>query len=168
MTKHGETKMYNYDPKLKGSLCDAVARTIEEMTFQPIDEIIEEQPEPTTYTNTIWAILPLNKPLEGEMLIEFPLEYAKNFTINMYSLEDDNEVKDEMINDLVAELANTIGGRFLGEFVPPDQDFSLGIPKTGAEELPYLDEVAIRIKFRIEDDNFTVIVTGTDYKEFKS
>ncbi len=125
MTKHGVTKMYNYDPKLKGSLCDAVARTIEEMTFQPIDEIIEEEPEPTISANTVWAILPLYKPLEGEMLIEFPLEYAKSFTINMYSLEDDNEVNDEMINDLVAEFANTIGGRFLGEFINQHADINI-------------------------------------------
>jgi len=150
---------------LRDALSAAISDTIEEMTFQPVDEIIDENSGDTA--DDIWAILPLIIPVEGEMLIKLPVQYAAEFTRIVYALQDEEEFKDEMVFDLVAELVNTIGGRFMAKIVPPDREFKLGLPKTGMGEHPVLFDEVIRINCRIGEYMLSAAVAGEGYVKFE-
>jgi len=47
---------------------------------------------------------------------------------------DRDELNDQLINDLLAEILNTLAGRFMTEILPPDSDFALSIPELSDEE----------------------------------
>lgn len=163
MSQNGDHNMSIENSSMKNILVEAISGTIEEMVFHAVDEVLEECPEQSD--EEVWAFLPLLEPLEGELFFIIPNEFARSLTETIYAVEDESLVTDEMVNDLVAELVNTIGGKFMASLLPPDKTFKLGLPKTGRGEYPEMDVEAVRIACKIDDHDLCAVVSGFDYAE---
>ncbi len=168
-TQNGEINMSEGLQDVRTAFLSAASSSIEDMTFQPIDEVkdLDEKPDHGE-KSFVWSILPIFSPHEGEMLVEIPEDYARNLTQEMFGFEKPEEVSEEMLIDSVAEIVNTIAGKFMTELVPPDQVYTLGLPKAGLGESPELDDVAVRIQCSSGGENLILTVAGFDYINYKN
>ena len=74
------------------------------------------------------ANLLITKPVLLEMRLEMSRELLVQIVETMYIM-DREEITDQLIGDLLAEILNTLAGRFMTETLPADQTFSLNLPE---------------------------------------
>lgn len=70
----------------------------------------------------------ITKPALLEMRLEMSRELLVQIVETMYTMDRD-EITPQLINDLLAEILNTLAGRFMTEILPADQTFSLNLPE---------------------------------------
>jgi len=83
---------------------------------------------------------------------------------NMYAMERE-ELDDQLINDLLAEILNTIAGLFMTAVLPSDTKFVLGLPKLSEE---IVDGSELVFNYIAEDCPITVEIKATDIASLKS
>ena len=79
--------------------------------------------------------------------------------------EIDEEPSLEEMQDLVAEILNTLAGRFLDELTPSGEKFQLGLPTKGQGELPQFDDEITSILFSVGEHYLNTIVVGKDFEK---
>ncbi|MBW2185690.1 MAG: chemotaxis protein CheX [Deltaproteobacteria bacterium] len=101
--------------------------TLENMAFVSIEECTLEEA-----VNLKQQMLGVNLLITEPELLEMRLDVSKELLYQiaetMYTMDRD-ELSDQLINDLLAEILNTLAGRFMTEILPPESDFSLSIPE---------------------------------------
>jgi hypothetical protein len=137
---------------------DAVLRvvtdTLENLAFMeafPVQEDISPgQPEMT-------AALLFHEPHQGEIRITCPRSLLVSITETLCGLPEEG-VSNGLLKDVLAEILNTIAGRFLEELLPDDQTFRIGLPEL--DPPANLDSSSLRKWcFCAGDDHFTVTIT---------
>lgn len=114
---------------------------------------------PPVFADVYGVALPVEEPVEGLIYIYFPRALAMEVTKNIYGLMDEAAVTDAMLQDAVAEMANTIGGRLMSLMVAEDETFTLGLPEKSdlSATLPDPSEICW---FSAGGKIFPFIVTG--------
>ena len=79
-----------------------------------------------------------------------PLRFIKEISQSLYSLED-TEVNENVMFDVIAELANTIAGQFMGLYLGDDQIYELGLPETGVSDSVACDEDMSLYSFKVDN-----------------
>lgn len=106
--------------------------TLENMAFVSIEECSLEEA-----ANLKQPMLGVNLLITEPELLEMRLDVSKELLYQiaetMYTMDRD-ELSDPLINDLLAEILNTLAGRFMTEILPPESDFSLSIPELAEED----------------------------------
>ena len=106
--------------------------TLENMAFVSIEECTLEEA-----TNLKQPMLGVNLLITEPELLEIRLDVSKELLYQiaetMYTMDRD-ELSDQLINDLLAEILNTLAGRFMTVILPPESDFSLSIPELADDE----------------------------------
>ncbi len=148
--------------KIQSSLASAVSTTMENMTFEEIEIMDEADDIQIVDSDTIWSMLPFQKPHSGELVIQISRSYGKVLAEEVVGLVDD-DVSENAINDALAEIANTIAGRFMGALVPENQEFELGLPETGNGSFADQSEVAAAMPLRIGCHAMYVSIVGKDF-----
>ncbi len=150
----------------QGAIASAVAITLENMAFE--QAIPEDEPEVPVGADPYWAKLNLLSPHEGFVMILVGNEGAKLIAEAIHGPGDDlfadepEELPREMVFDTLAELINTIAGRFLNSYLPPDQRFELGLPETGHGNVPSVPGNAKSWDFMVQEEVLKVTISG-DY-----
>lgn len=72
--------------------------------------------------------LAIQAPLQSSMQIVMDVELGKVITSTVWSRQKES-VDEQMCRDTLAELLNTIAGRFMKALLPADQTFQLGLPE---------------------------------------
>ena len=67
------------------------------------------------------------------------------------------------LGGIVAEFLNTLGGKFLNEFLEPGQMYSLGTPEPGEVASALCEEFVRTWCFMAEGMEFTVTLTGEEF-----
>jgi len=118
------------------SLEAAISKTMECMAFEEVMVMQSEDEIPVFVApeDVLWAGLTMKMPYRGQLLLEIAQDYGLLLAEEVYG-ESDLEISDACIRDALAEILNTIAGRFLNAVVPSDQVFQLGLPSTGHGEL---------------------------------
>jgi CheY-specific phosphatase CheX len=108
------------------ALVTAVLETFENLAFMEP----EYRPEKTEriFVEALCCNLPIRAPLQGDMEIAMNKDLAALIAGTIWSVQK-TAVDEQMCKDTVAELLNTIAGRFMKAIVPEDQVFELGLPK---------------------------------------
>ena len=75
-------------------------------------------------------------------------------------LEDEHELEGDVFFDTLAELVNTIGGRFLNELLPQEQSFTLGLPLTGSGDGPKLKDISYEGRYQVSEYLIVATVAG--------
>lgn len=131
----------------------------------------DENMEPSVAESTedeIWASISILKPLRGEIVLIFPSEYAGQLTEAIFGGLENVDFNEVTVNDAVAEIINIIAGCFAQELFPDDKRYELGLPNTGWEESPSLDNNAITLSFDLGGNILTAKLGGEDFCNYEN
>jgi CheY-specific phosphatase CheX len=122
---------------LNHALWEAVSKVFENMAFEEVDPVENNSQYQESSPKKLWAVLPILQPVSGEIFTCMSSKCAQQITENIYGLQcQDSEVAQNAVLDALAEILNTIGGRFMSALLPSNQGFELGFPTTGKGEPP--------------------------------
>ena len=179
---------------LELALTDAISRTMEDMAFEQIAPVIEwdkieefeasgsagvttrgavfTSDETVTRTrelqtgnpDTLWAMCPLIHPLEGEIVILLAHKQAQEISESLFGfIEPDRS--EEIINDALAEVLNTIAGCFMKALISPDQEYEIGFPQTGRGTPPIPQQMAVEMYYEMGNHIVKVMVGGSEFRK---
>lgn len=148
--------------QIQSSLSAAVSTTMENMTFEEIEIADEADEVQIVDSDKMWSTLPLHKPLSGELVVQISHTYGRLLAEEVVGFVDD-EISEDAVNDVLAEITNTIAGRFMDALIPENQEFVLGLPQTGTGRFADENGVAAMIPLRIGDHAMQVSIVGQDF-----
>lgn len=125
--------------------------TLENMAFVSIEECTPEEAA-TLKQKMLGANLLITEPELLEMRLDVSEELLYQIAETMYTMDRD-ELSDQLVNDLLAEILNTLAGRFMTEILPPESNFSLSIPELASDE-----ESTSEFKFNYISEDFPLSV----------
>jgi hypothetical protein len=138
---------------LERAIVAAVAETLENMTF------MEAAPAQSgAEGETLTAGLLIHAPFPAELRLTLPLTLLGKVAESVFALPAE-ELEAQVLRDLLAEILNTVAGRLLTAYLPPEQSYQLGLPEFGDEGvLPDTEEKSWF--FQMEGEPFTLRVRG--------
>lgn len=116
----------------------------------------------------LWTTIPIMKPYRGELVLIFNSGYAHALTEAIYGDLDDPDFSSPTVFDAVGEIINTIAGRFLGNLIPADEEFELGLPNTGEGDPPKSEKEVVTLKFNLGGDILTAVICGEEFESLKN
>lgn len=137
-------------------LLRVVAQIMENTAFT---EVRRAAAEPVYSDRVRGVALLVHDPVQGEFRLLMADGLLKKLAALVYGSV--MPVIDEQLeNDFLAELLNTIAGRLLAELLPPEQSFQLGLPQS-QDGAPACPESPCRSwHFTIEDQPMTISLHG--------
>ncbi|MDX2480997.1 MAG: chemotaxis protein CheX [Desulfuromusa sp.] len=133
------------------AMIKAVSQTLENMAFMEVMEHFDRSYE-IPAEELAWNSLLINDPVQGEIRLAMSKTFLKKLTGNVFGIDDD-EITQPQIDDILNELLNTIVGLFLTNLLADDQEYKMGLPELGEEELPEVDENTIVWKLMTDDED---------------
>ena len=150
--------MIQCDTAVKSAMVNAVTETMENMAF----EQVEEAPQTSAPTgDLIWASMPVIRPAKAEISLELSNEYAKAVTEALFGFME-NGPDENIVRDALAEMLNTIGGRFMAQMTPAKLEFELGLPSVGTGKSKVSTNDAAAVNFNVGEHILRVYITGLD------
>ena len=150
--------MIDHKP-LYQSMINAVSQTLENMAFTEVMEHLDRSYE-IPAEELVWNSLLINDPVQGEVRLAMSKTFLKTLTGNIFGL-DDEEITQQQMDDILNELLNTIVGLFLTNLLADDQEYEMGLPELGEEELPEIDANTIVWKLMTgEEEALQIFATG--------
>ena len=147
-------------------------RDIESLWRQQMFEVVSEVLENTAFTEVHEAqketphggdlrgvSLLIHEPVQGELLLFMEEKLLTKLSTLVYGLEE-SAVAPEIEKDLLAELLNTIAGRFLAAILPPEEGFLLGVPNQESAPLSCPAPPCLQWNFTIEGRFMALILHG--------
>ena len=137
--------------KIDAAIKQSVSDTLEKLVFMEVTET-EEEVEFTSAPLT--AVLALHEPYRGEIRVTFPRDLLAKMAETLFWLPEQG-VTDRILKDVLAELLNTVAGRFLDSFLPQQQKFRIGLPELAGPDVSTAPSLG-RWHFRTGEDHFMV------------
>jgi hypothetical protein len=157
--------MIEHSP-LYQSMINAVSQTLENMAFMEVMEHFDRSYE-IPAEELVWNSLLINDPVQGEVRLAMSKTFLKTLTGNIFGL-DDEEITQQQMDDILNELLNTIVGLFLTNLLADDQEYEMGLPEQGEEELPEIDANTIVWKLMTgEEDALQIFAAGASLVALK-
>ena len=113
-------------------LKDSVTYTFENLLFTPIDNFEETDIDDHDIPGIYLSSIEFQAPFEGSIKIVMDrdiLQKIMNIMVN-----DDKKNQDDIYDSSVAEILNTITGRFLAQVAPERQEIEFSLPKNSMVE----------------------------------
>lgn len=140
--------------KWNKEMLSAVAESLENMAFI---EVLPAEPDSEPPSDPVWVSLLVLDPTQGEFHLVLSRTLLDEISANIYG--PGAEVTEQQSSDLLAELLNTILGRFMGAILPKET-FKLGIPKKGSTEMPAIEPDAIQWRFVTDEEYILQIIAS--------
>ncbi|MCK5915413.1 MAG: chemotaxis protein CheX [Deltaproteobacteria bacterium] len=148
------------------AMISAVSQTLENMAFVEVMEHFDRSYEIAT-EELAWNSLLINDPVQGEIRLAMSKTMLKNLTGNIFALDED-EITQPQMDDILNELLNTIVGLFLTNLLADDQEYKMGLPELGEDELPEVDANTIVWKLMTgEEDALQIFAAGASLVALK-
>ena len=148
------------------AMISAVSQTLENMAFVEVLEHFDRSYE-IPAEELAWNSLLINDPVQGEIRLAMSKTMLKNLTGNIFVLDED-EITQPQMDDIMNELLNTIVGLFLTNLLADDQEYKMGLPERGEEELPEVDANTIVWKLMTgEEDSLQIFAVGASLVALK-
>ncbi len=120
--------------------CAAIIETLENLLYEEIEIVSAED---WKVEQPVWAKLLIRKPIKSNVYLYMSAGTVKFIAETLLEIPE-KEISEDLINDTVAELINTLAGRILDGLPIRDKDFELGLPETGCnEESAKIDMISI-------------------------
>jgi len=151
--------MRSVQEKLNGIMINVVSEVLENMAFMEI-LLSNESINPTDIQDLTWSSLPVNDPVLGEFKLLMPRSLNLKISGAVFGLPE-KKLTDQLLEDTLAEILNTIVGRFFNKVLPGEQAFRLGLPEAGAEKkCPQINPPTIEWTFNLEEELVLLISSG--------
>ena len=140
----------------------AVGESLEGMAFLEYDEadVLENLPDFSEKHH--YSDIDFTVPLQAKFILLGKYEFIKETveSINGEEISGDTQI---LISDTLGEIVNTIGGRFLANITPADEEFEMGLPSFGEvenkDQLPDYSDQSIVISFKFMEDELIAILS---------
>lgn len=96
----------------------AVAATMEEMFFVEARE-----------SDFLWSRVRVLEPCEGAVTMAFGRELLVHVAQSIFG--EQARIREQTLWDTLAEVVNTVAGRIVSSFLPPETPFRLSVPESG-------------------------------------
>jgi hypothetical protein len=106
-------------------LCQNLIAVVADLAF--VDLVRDQQADQNGYDGYWKMMLEVHQPLEGEILLAMEPALLREITNNIYGFDEEQLTREHEL-DTLAELLNTISGRFMQVIVPPTTGYTLGLP----------------------------------------
>lgn len=157
--------MIDHSP-LYQSMINAVSQTLENMAFTEAMEHFDRSYE-IPAEELVWNSLLINDPVQGEVRLAMSRTFLKTLTGNIFGMNEE-EITQQKMDDILNELLNTIVGLFLTNLLADDQEYEMGLPELGEEELPEIDANTIVWKLMTgEEEALQIFATGASLVTLK-
>ena len=147
---------------------NVVNEVLETMAFMEIMESFASL-TPKDIPNLAWSSLLVNDPVLSEFKLFMSKDLILKIAESVYGLPEE-ELTDQILDDTLGEMLNTITGRFFTKVLPNEQTFALGLPETASFEeekeewakvpSPYSDSPTIEWNFTLEGEPLLLIFSG--------
>ena len=154
--------MKENDP-LKKSLIKAVVAAMENIAFEE-PEVLSESVDITG--ETITFSLQVVSPYLLQTRIVVPKELVMKLVKTIYR-DDEKEITDNLLDDTVGELLNTIIGTMMGDLTVGKRIFEMGLPEKIKKEQESPAGHIRKYFFRIEELAFCIEIYGNPFIEPK-
>jgi len=140
----------------------AVSTTIENFTFMEV--FPASGPDPSlsrSHADLLSASQLVLEPIQGEFSLTMSRNLLTQLAMSVYGPLLSGSASDENLHDLLAELLNTIVGRFLGEILPQEKGFRLDVPQS-SEEASFASAGPQMViwQYSIDDEIFSINAAG--------
>ena len=132
------------------AMINAACQTLENMAFSEVLEHFDPSYEIPT-DDLGWTSMLIHDPVQAELRLAMPLSLMKSLASSMFAL-DEEEITEGQMQDILNELLNTIAGLFMTNLLADDQEYQLGLPELGTDELPKVDADTIVWKLMTSDE----------------
>ena len=157
--------MIDHNP-LYQAMINAVSQTLENMAFTEAMEHFDRSYE-IPAEELVWNSLLINDPVQGEVRLAMSRTFLKTLTGNIFGMNEE-EITQQKMDDILNELLNTIVGLFLTNLLADDQEYEMGLPELGEEELPEIDANTIVWKLMTgEEEALQIFATGASLVTLK-
>ena len=112
------------DTKWQPAMMSAISEVLETMFFESLDFEAQDPGEQSWHCESTVSFS--NNGQSREISFRFTEPFAKLIAANFLGSGEDEVSRDELA-DVMRELANMVGGNYLGRL--PNQDWRLGIPE---------------------------------------
>ena len=113
--------------KISEDLTDAVSESFENLFFADIENCVNIDSIQAD-EDSLFVTVDTITPFKGNVGLIIGKEMSEEIVMEMVG-NDIEHISNEIINDALSEIGNTIVGRFLSKIVSEDQEFSLGFPE---------------------------------------
>jgi len=148
---------------LHAKVTEVMEETLENMAFISLEECSEEEVEELAQPQ-LGVNLLVTEPALFEMHLNASTELLYQLAENMYAM-DREELDEQLINDLLAEILNTVAGLFMTAILPADTKFTLGLPEL-SNEIEAVSE--LKFNYIAEDCPLTVEIKAADLDSLKA
>lgn len=148
---------------IQTKITEVMEETLENMAFISIEECSAEEVAELDQQQ-LGVNLLVTEPVLFEMHLNTSKELLYQLAENMYAMDRD-ELDNQLINDLLAEILNTVAGLFMSAILPPETKFALGLPEL-SEEIDGGSELVFH--YIAEDCPITVEIKAADLDSLKS
>jgi hypothetical protein len=146
---------------LKDHMLTSVQDSIENLTYIPVK--LGATQCPGSEGQRYFAKLDLLEPLKGTMAIEATESFVLELIKVSFGEEFASSCDEAVYIDAIAELLNTLAGRFMASILPAEGEFDLGLPAAGGGVLEELADPVHAIVFSTADHCFRVSLYGKAY-----
>ena len=150
---------------LQAALSHAIARTMENMTFDEI-EVVDIPLNPEITRDGMWATLSILNPIKGEVVLELSRELGAQLAREVYGVAVGSAISDESVRDVIAEILNTLAGRFIDRLVASQFKFELGLPNTGNGRAHLNSRPVAAMVVSVGSHFLTTSVLGQDFESY--
>ena len=143
---------------LQAGMFKAIAETLENMAFMEVEHT-EETPSPEE--ESMGVSLLIHDPVQWELTLLMPKQMVLDIASAVYAMGEE-DITEELKQDLLAEILNTVAGRFFSEILLPNETFTLGLPEPCPADDCLSDEAPLLAwKFSADGALFGLRATGS-------
>ena len=142
---------------LAKAVATSVSESVENMVFMAVEPM-----------RLIWGKVPILAPVTGAVTVAFPEGLVDKLVGELHTGLSDPKQKKAILMDTVAEMTNTIAGRMMNLLIPENEEFEIGLPKTGVGDVEYKADPTYIQHFEIQGAMYAVVLEGRDLLEFRN
>ena len=151
--------MEQLDTDFSKAMTQAVMEVMEGMAFMEILATRDEEAMAEAQ-NVLGVSLLVHEPVQWEFKLSIPLDLLGELAEAVFASPRE-ELAPESLNDLMAEILNTVAGRFLTQILKDDQIYNLGLPEICPENSSNGDQPWKQWFFTADAKPFSIRILGT-------
>jgi len=142
---------------LQAGMFNSVAETLENMAFMEVEHAAAS---PSSAEEGVGVSLLIHDPVQWELTLSMPKQMIFDIASAVYAMPEE-ELSEELLQDILAEILNTVAGRFLSEILLPSETFTLGLPEPCPHGCPADEPPLLVWNFAADGLPFGLHATGS-------
>jgi len=144
-----------YEPMLKNSIIEA----IQSLAFVQLVEAEDKSKKSEIIDKSKQNMLSVYHPIKSEyciFILTISPAIIKEIADNIFGTDPCTPLDENVENDTISELLNTIAGQFMRSITPPDQYYELGLPVVGSYSLN-IEADTLSCTFETENGDYLIV-----------